>query len=335
MPRCGSQAILCGLPVRFDTYTGCSHMCRYCFAQKKIDLESIKVGETAKSLKAFIEGKRIQETNWCDWDIPIHWGGLSDPFQPLEQKYRESLRCLEVFAATGYPFVVSTKGRLIVADEYLSLIKQANCVVQISMVSPKYDILEQGAPPYMERLDIVRAIADAGKRVNIRVQPYMTEVFNDVMNSMEAYKEAGAYGVILEGMKFFKKQPGLVKVGGDFCYPKETLEQQFMQIKDRAHQCGLKFYAGENRLRGMGDDLTCCGIDGLGWRANAYNLCHMLNGAAIFPTNKMAEPGTAYCFKAIDQSSAGNKNIKSKSFSGYLAEYYTTKKEYIKELFGK
>lgn len=33
--KCGSQIILCNLPVRFDTYRGCSHGCRYCFAQKK------------------------------------------------------------------------------------------------------------------------------------------------------------------------------------------------------------------------------------------------------------------------------------------------------------
>ena len=26
---CGSQVILCNLPVRFDTYVGCSHGCRY------------------------------------------------------------------------------------------------------------------------------------------------------------------------------------------------------------------------------------------------------------------------------------------------------------------
>ncbi len=31
MPECGSQVILCDLPVRMDTYKGCSHNCKYCF----------------------------------------------------------------------------------------------------------------------------------------------------------------------------------------------------------------------------------------------------------------------------------------------------------------
>ena len=61
----------------------------------------------------FISGARTKETNWCDWDIPLHWGGLSDPFQPCESKYRSSYKCLKIFADENYPFVVSTKGKII------------------------------------------------------------------------------------------------------------------------------------------------------------------------------------------------------------------------------
>ena len=44
--KCGSQIILCNLPVRFDTYRGCSHGCRYCFAQKKNDISHIERDES-------------------------------------------------------------------------------------------------------------------------------------------------------------------------------------------------------------------------------------------------------------------------------------------------
>lgn len=46
--KCGSQIILCNLPVRFDTYRGCSHGCRYCFAQKKNDISHIERGESGE-----------------------------------------------------------------------------------------------------------------------------------------------------------------------------------------------------------------------------------------------------------------------------------------------
>ena len=81
--KCGSQIILCNLPVRFDTYRGCSHGCRYCFAQKKNDISHIERDESVDGLRSFIEGKRGNETEWCDWNIPIHWGGMSDPFLSL------------------------------------------------------------------------------------------------------------------------------------------------------------------------------------------------------------------------------------------------------------
>ena len=52
--KCGSQIILCNLPVRFDTYRGCSHGCRYCFAQKKNDISHIERDESVDGLRSFL-----------------------------------------------------------------------------------------------------------------------------------------------------------------------------------------------------------------------------------------------------------------------------------------
>lgn len=138
MPKCGSQIAICDLPIRFDTYEGCSHLCTYCFVLRKNDLK-VEMGESAQALRRWITGARSQEFMWCDWDIPLHWGGMSDPFQPVEKKERRSLEALKVLAETKYPFVVSTKNALIADEPYLELIKQSNCVVQFSAVCPKYD----------------------------------------------------------------------------------------------------------------------------------------------------------------------------------------------------
>ena len=121
MPRCGSQAILCDIPIRFDTYRGCAHGCRYCFTQHKINLSNMKPFESEGTLKSFIGGFRERETRWCDWNIPLHWGGVSDRFQPMEAQIQNSFRALKVFAESKYPFVVSTKGKLIADWKYLGL----------------------------------------------------------------------------------------------------------------------------------------------------------------------------------------------------------------------
>lgn len=336
MPDCGSQVVLCDLPIRFDTYKGCSHDCKYCFVQRKRNLKDIEKGETVIALKSFINGQRNKVCNWCDWNIPLHWGGLSDPFQPVEKINRLSYECLKVFAETQYPFVVSTKGKLIINEEYLRLLHKCNCVVQVSMICSQYDKLEKGAPTYEERLEMVRILSKNVKRVNIRIQPYMTQVFKDVKQNIKRLADAGAYGIIVEGMKFAKKKTGLIKVGADYVYPKEILEQQFIQLKEEAHKYGLKFYCGENRLRTLGDDMCCCGIDNLpGFKGNSYNLCHILNNKEYEVNDAMKQCDTAECFSSIYQSTLGREKLRGKSFYDYMKEEYKNKLNIYNKMFGK
>lgn len=320
---CGSQVILCDVPIRFDTYKGCSHACKYCFVKRKTDITQIEAQNCIKSLVGFINGKRNAETNWCDWNIPLHWGGLSDPFQPCEKQYRISYECLKVLAKTKYPFIVSTKGKLIAEKEYLALIKECNCVVQISMICSKYDVLEPGCPTYEERLKIVEKVSKVAKRVNVRVQPYMPEIFNDLMNNIPRLAKAGAYGIQIEGMKFTKKVDGMVKIGGDYCYPVEILKRDFRKIRKECHKYGLKFYCAENRLRYMGDDMCCCGIDGIeGFKGNTFNLCHFYNGDIQKPTDAMQEESTAIAFHSLHQTGSNYKEIKHCSFVEQMLKEY-------------
>lgn len=336
MPDTGSQVVLCDLPIRFDTYKGCTHLCKYCFVQRKKDLQEVQKFETDISLRNFIEGKRTQTTNWCDWNIPLHWGGMSDPFQPIEKKYKNSLKCLEIFAETQYPFVVSTKGKLIIEDEYLTLLRKCNCVVQISMICSKYDVLEKGAPTFEERLEMVRILSKNVKRVIVRIQPYMTQVFKDVKDNMKKFAEAGAYGVIVEGMKFAKRKSGLIKVGADFVYDKQILKEHFEQLKTEAHKYKLKFYVGENRLRTLGDAMCCCGIEQMeGFKGNTYNLCHILNNKEYEVTESMKKPDTAMCFTSVYQTTLGHQTIKGKTFEDFMLQEYSNKKQVYNEIFGK
>lgn len=337
MPSCGSQCILCDLPIRFDTYMGCSHGCKYCFVQLKGNLNKIKKSENVETLKSFIVGKRNSHTSWCDWHIPLHWGGTSDPFQPCEKTYKNSYECLKVFEETQYPFVVSTKGKLITEPEYLQILKKCNCVVQISAVCDKYDKLELGAPTFKERLKMIETLSANVQRVIVRVQPYMHEVFTDVYDNLNKFKDCGVYGVIIEGMKFKRKKNGLVKVGGDFCYPLNIIKKDFMMLKSKAHKIGLKIYAGENRIRKYGDSLTCCGIDGLeGFNPNKFNINHLINGDVCDATEGQKASGTGYCFKAFEQTFQGTHDfkIKKKSFEYKMYEYLSNKRELANQIFG-
>jgi len=163
----------------------------------------------------------------------------------------------------------------------------------------------------------------------------LPEVFHDVMKNIPRIAEAGAYGVIVEGMKFFKAKPGMTKIGGDFCYPLPRLRHDFEAIKAECHRYGLKFYSGENRLRAMGDSMTCCGIDGLpGFRPNEYNLCMLMNGKNPEPTEKMKEVGTGGPFKTLNQSAGSGRKIAKQSFYGLMQEELAKKTDYHRKVFG-
>lgn len=326
MPNCGSQVILCDVPVRFDTYKGCSHACEYCFANKKTDITNVEKAESPEILRNYINGFRGADHDWCDWDIPLHWGGMSDPFQPIERKLGRSLKCLEIFAETKYPFIVSTKNALIAEEPYKSLLAQCNCVVQVSALSPKYNRIEKGASTFEERMEAIRILAPLVKRVNIRCQPYMPQLFDDIMQQMDLYKEIGAYGLIFEGMKAFTKTEGMIPSGADYCYPTDILKRHFKAFRDALHQRGLHFYAGENRLRSMGDNLCCCGVDGLGWRVNTANMNHYLfDKAGMLFTEHMKEKGTARCFNSLMQSTIGQKFTRVASFKEAMEKNFASK----------
>ncbi len=248
---------------------------------------------------------------------------------------RRSYEALKVFAKTKYPFVVSTKGKIVAEPEYLDLLKQCNCVVQISAVCSKYDVLEPGAPTFLERVEIIRKVAPNVKRVIVRIQPYMHEVREDVINNLDLFKKAGVYGIIVEGMKFSKKLPGLVKAGMDYVYPPKLIRSDLIKIRDAAHKAGLAFYSGENRTRELGDSLCCCGIDGLdGFVENRYNLNHIARGDMVEPTTQMQEIGTANCFQSLFMTALSSKRLKSESFCSEMVIFLKNKKDYINSILG-
>ena len=225
-------------------------------------------------------------------------GGVSDPFQPCEKHFKVTKRALEIFAETQYPVVISSKGRLLGDTEYLDLIAKCNAVVQISMMCSSFDKIEPGCPTFEERLKILSSVSKVAKRTIVRCQPYLPELKNEVLVNIRRFKEAGAYGVIFEAMKFIKMKPGLEKLAGDCVFPVERLRADFLQLRDECHKNDLKFFSGENRLRTMGDSLCCCGFEGLhGFEPNTYNANHILldkSGKSVKSTSSMNIENTGY-----------------------------------------
>lgn len=321
--KCGSQCLTCDYPIHLDTYEGCGHGCKYCFVKHKYSIDNVKPINTAKSLQNFIDGKRNFETKWCDWNIPLHWGANSDPFQPCEREYKKSLECLRIFTESGYPVIISTKNPVLLTEKpYITLLEKANVVLQVSMACAKYDKLEQGAPTFEERLKAVAELNGKVKRVVARVRPYFPDCHKDIMQEIPRYKQAGIYAICVSAFYSLKKQKGMTRYGNSYQFPNELLYPKYLELKEQCHKNGVVFLCSECGLDHLGDNLNCCGCDGLeDFKPNVFNVSHLAyDDIPPTATAAMKASDTYQPFKAIGQNQAWALKCKNRSFEDLMLD---------------
>ena len=313
-----STADGCDLPIHFDSYIGCSHGCKYCFAKRNIDISKVKKISIHKSLESWCNGHRTERTKWADWNIPLRWGVNSDPFQPAEAEYKESLKVLEVLKKYQYPVVVSTKGRLCVEPEYFNLLKDCKVLMQFSLLCSKYDKIEPNVAPFEERITWIKKFTDVGKRVVVRCQPYMIECLSDLLKNIPRFAEYGAYAVILEGLRIPRKAKNFVRVSNQYKYGYDVILPHFERIKTACRKNGLVFLSTESDVLPP-DSFECCGTENLdGFKTNKFNLGRLQNGCCGEPSEAQKQKGTAMAFKACMQCSKASQLLRNLSFVDFI-----------------
>lgn len=111
-----SQFVMCGNCFRADMYHGCSFGCEYCFANNRggKNLRNFTIANIKNIRKQFECALDCGDENTIVKEclkhhVPIHLGGLSDPFQECETKYRLSYEFLKLTKQYNYPVNISTK----------------------------------------------------------------------------------------------------------------------------------------------------------------------------------------------------------------------------------
>ncbi len=105
-----------GFDYCLNPYVGCGHGCRYCYASfmKRFSGHREPWGE-------FVDVKR-NATSQLERQVertPVGWvmiGTVTDPYQPLEKKYRITRGCLEVLLKRQFPVNLLTRSPLCVRD---------------------------------------------------------------------------------------------------------------------------------------------------------------------------------------------------------------------------
>lgn len=176
-----SQISFCAAPIRLDSYNNCQFSCSYCFAASRTGH-----GREAKLNEANPEQlerrlQRVQQGNlksaldeFLSVRTPIQFGGMSDPFMPIEERSGTTLKILEILAHYGYPFLLSTKGKLIFESKYINTISKTNSLVRFSFSGCSQNLrenIDKGTLTFTEFLRRHPLLRDAGIKVGIRLQP--------------------------------------------------------------------------------------------------------------------------------------------------------------------
>ena len=169
-----------GFDRSINPYRGCEHGCIYCFARPThaflghspgLDFETKLFAKTnaAQALE-----RELAEPGYEVSTIAI--GTNTDPYQPIERRYRIMRRILEVLSATNHPVGIVTKSALVLRDLDIltSMAKRGLVKVALSVTT-----LDRGLARAMEprastpdkRMETLAKLVDAGVPTSVMVAP--------------------------------------------------------------------------------------------------------------------------------------------------------------------
>jgi DNA repair photolyase len=289
-----SQFYYCGLPLRLDSYSRCQFNCSYCFANARGGNRGSRKLRIAKVMSIRKRLERIQDgipRSVIDELLlhrqPIHFGGMSDPFMPVEVDASISLHLLEILAEFNYPTVVSTKSDLCTRDDYLEVLKKGSFIIQASISTMDEKLLDQidlGTPGPKAMIRALTILQAEGIPATCRIQPLLPGRESDAYAVIDACANAGVKHVAVEHLKLpiEKSWPGTRRlsavinvdlradfitsgarqVGRELILPPEQRFERILDLRCYSHKLGLTFGAADNDFLLLSDGTCCCsGID--------------------------------------------------------------------------
>lgn len=185
-----------------NPYRGCEHGCVYCFARPTHEFLGLSAGldfETklvAKTNAAEVLERELSAKGYVPQTIAL--GTATDPYQPIERRWKVTRSVLEVLDRTNHPVGIVTKSALVTRDiDVLARMAERNLVkVAVSVTTLDHRRargMEPRASTPKRRLEAIRALSTAGIPVSVLVAPIIPALNDHEIESiLEAAHEAGA-----------------------------------------------------------------------------------------------------------------------------------------------
>lgn len=181
----GAEGERCFYPTRLDLYgKGCFYNCNYCYAKQILNFRKLwnpqDVG-VAPLLQVYRTIEQIPEGS------VVRLGGMTDCFQPIELKYRNTYNAIRKLNEKGIHYLIVTKSDLIVEDEYINILDKNLAHIQISIPTNDNKVLSatDNAPSFEKRRNAIEILFNLGFDVALRLSPFLFDTADfDVINNI-------------------------------------------------------------------------------------------------------------------------------------------------------
>ena len=292
-----SQFSFCGLPFRLDTYSGCSFNCTYCFARLRGGFAHSKKLRPTNPNKIITRFKNAFNkpdkttgivAEYIRKRMPIHFGGMSDPFQPAEEKLKISLEVLKYLCEINYPIIISTKSTILSKSPYLELLKNnKNVLIQFSLsttINNKSNIVEPYSNKPSDIMKCIEELSSHGVKTSLRWQPYIPGFSENPDIFISSTSSLGIKHIGFEHLKLptektnplwkrlksnlgfdiskYYKEEGSKYDGRELVLNPESKMPAILEVKSELKKHSITFGSADNELQYLSDTDCCCsGID--------------------------------------------------------------------------
>ncbi len=191
-----------GFDRSINPYRGCEHGCVYCFARPTHAFLGLSPGLdfetrlTAKVNAAEALERELAAPGYTPRTIAL--GTATDPYQPIETRYRLTRRVLEVLERANHPVAIVTKSSRVLADVDILARMAAKDLVKVfvSVTTLDRDLsrrMEPRASAPEKRLETIAKLHEAGIRTGVVAAP-MIPALNDheLETILRLARDAGA-----------------------------------------------------------------------------------------------------------------------------------------------
>jgi DNA repair photolyase len=289
----GEESFVCPQSLVLNSYLGCSHGCVYCYAKFVLDIYHDFSGSSIPAdpslvekamVKAFKKNGKDAISQLIRSKVPFRFSNLTDPFQECEREHKATYNILKILSKWQYPAILNTKGIICADDEYIEVLKDIPCVIQMTITTDSDDIaskIEPYAPLPSERLQALDKLSKSGIITQVRYSPVFPKLTDEPDNLFKLCSNNGCRDIVCEmvrlpfthkyldslnaglGYDYLASLKGYPIIKAKHWWKVEPIHKfnEYRRFKAIAANHGMKFYVCCEEEPEINGYANCCGTD--------------------------------------------------------------------------